>query len=162
MNRQNNGLFMPQTCAWMQRAPALPACDGGVSWPSNYPLPKKQANTERAGSGAAAYFILYDPVHLLELEAGTRLTAKNTCRRLYLAWQDHNHRAKIAGPAPAQWMDSLLSHSASDRRLLNLETKLASITSLSASRLPPPPEACHWPKWERRPKNIARPVIGCW
>lgn len=76
------------------------------------------------------------------MKTGTRFTAKNTCLRLYLAWLDHNRTAKIVGPAPAQWMGSLLSPSVG--QVLNLETKLASITSLSASRVPPPPGAHHW------------------
>lgn len=66
--------------------------------------------------------------------------AKNTCLRLYLAWLDHNHNAKIVGPAPAEWMGSLLSHSSSVLQMLILATKLASITSLSASRPGPAPQ----------------------
>lgn len=99
-----------------------------------------------------------------EVKAWPRFTDKNTCLRLYLAWLDHNRDAKIVGPAPAvqaQWMVSVLSHSASDRQVLNLATRLASITSLSASRISPPPRAHHWIKLGRWLKNT-RLVIGWW
>lgn len=45
----------------------------------------------------------------------------------------------IAALKKKSWMDSLVSHPASAGQLLKLETKLASITSLSASRLRPAP-----------------------
>lgn len=105
---------------------------------------------------------------LANWKTGTRSVAKNTCRRLYLAWLDHNHDVKIVGSAPVQWMGSLLSHSSSDRLLLNLATKLASITSLSASRLPPPPVAHHWSelgRWLKKkytPRDwLLRMIIIC-
>lgn len=92
------------------------------------------------------------------MKTGTHFTAKNTCLRLYLAWLDHNRNAKIVGYA--QWMGSLLSSSASVGQVLNLVTRLASITSLSASRLPPPPGDRHWLELGRWPKNT-RLVICC-
>lgn len=106
--------------------------------------------------GAVAHFTLYGPVHFSEMKTGTRFTAKNTCLRLYLAWLDHNHNAKIVGPAPAhEWALCYLSDAKfSNKACVNHEPQCVKAS--------PAHRGSSLVKIRTLAEKNTRLVIGCW